>query len=152
MNTITDTSFEALYRERLNPMVRLSYAIVYDRGAAEEIVHDAFIKVARSWNRVEQPAAYLRKAVVNESISRVRSRRRESVRRFEEPPPVLLPELDETWTALQRLSVKQRTALALRFYADLSVDDVALAMGVPSGTARSLIHRGLAALKEVLEP
>lgn len=152
MYTINDTRFESLYRERLTSMVRLAYAIVYDRGTAEEIVHDVFVKMARSWNRIEQPGPYLRRAVVNESISRVRRRRRESVHSFHEPSPVLPPELDETWTALERLPVKQRTALALRFYADLPVADVALAMGVPAGTAKSLIHRGLAALKEVLEP
>ena len=152
MRTMTDSSFEALYRDRLNPMVGLACAIVYDRGVAEEVVHDAFIKLARAWHRVEQPVPYLRKAVVNESISRLRRRRREAADVIDPPAPVLPPELDETWTALSRLPAKQRTALALRYYADLPVDQVALTMGVASGTAKSLIHRGLASLKEVLEP
>lgn len=152
MHTITDTSFETLYRERLNAMVRLAYAIVYDRSAAEDVVHEAFIKVARSWHRIDKPEPYLRRAVVNESISRLRRRRREDARRLDPPAPVLPPELDETWRALERLPVNQRTALALRYYADLTVDQVALTMDVPPGTVKSLIHRGLASLKEVLEP
>ena len=152
MHTITDTSFETLYRERLNPMVRLAVAIVYDRGAAEEIVHDSFLKIARSWHRIDEPVPYLRRTVVNESISRLRRRKREKERPVDLPAAVLPSELDETWIALQQIAVKQRTALALRYYADLPVDEVALTMGIPLGTAKSLIHRGLASLKEVLQP
>jgi RNA polymerase sigma-70 factor (sigma-E family) len=152
MHTITDASFETLYREQLNSMVRLAYAILYDRGVAEDVVHEAFIKVARSWHRIDSPEPYLRRAVVNESISRIRRRGREGAYRPDPPSPVLPPELDETWRALERLPTRQRTALALRYYADLTVDQVAAAMNVPSGTVKSLIHRGLTSLKEVLEP
>ncbi len=134
------------------PMVRLSVAILRDQAAAEEAVHDAFIKVARAWARVERPVPYLRRAVVNESISVLRKRKREVGHRQPGPGVELPPEIDETWALLGTLSPKQRTALALRFYLDLPVKDVAAAMSIPVGSAKSLIHRGLAALKEVLEP
>jgi RNA polymerase sigma-70 factor (sigma-E family) len=152
MQTMTTVGFEELYRERQAPMVRLAYAILYDKGRAEEVVQEAFIKVARAWHRVDQPDPYLRRAVVNESISALRRRKRELLHPPDRPPIELLPEIDETWSSLQRLSPKQRTALALRFYLDLPIKDVAAAMSIPVGTAKSTIHRGLAALKEVLEP
>lgn len=152
MQTMTQSGFEQLYRDMLAPMVRLSVAIVRDRAEAEEAVHNAFIKVARAWSRVEQPVPYLRRAVVNESISVLRRWKREARRQPSKPGFELLPEIDETWALLGTLSAKQRTALALRFYLDLPVKDVAAAMSIPVGSAKSLIHRGLAALKEVLEP
>lgn len=151
MQTMTHSGFEQLYRQSLAPMVRLSYAIVYDRGIAEEAVQDAFIKVARAWHRVEKPVPYLRRAVVNESITALRKRKRDAALPPIGPGIAELPEIDETWTSLAALSSKQRTALALRFYLDLPIKDVAAAMSIPVGSAKSLIHRGLAALKEIVE-
>ena len=55
-------------------------------------------------------------------------------------------DLDETWEALQVVTPKQRTALVLRFYADLSVAEVADLMGERPGTVKSLVHRGLSVL------
>jgi DNA-directed RNA polymerase specialized sigma24 family protein len=63
----------------------------------------------------------------------------------------LSAELDETWAALWQLPSRQRAALVLRFYEDLTVPQVATALHCRLGTAKSLISRGLAALKEVLE-
>ena len=53
---------------------------------------------------------------------------------------------DETWQALGTLPEHQRTALVLRFYLDLKVDEIATVLGIPAGTVKSQIHRGLAAL------
>ena len=59
----------------------------------------------------------------------------------------LAPELDEMWSALDRLQQRQRTALVLRFYADLTIDQIAEVMGEPAGTVKSLIHRGITRLR-----
>ena len=66
--------------------------------------------------------------------------------------PELPPEFDETWAALDRIPARRRAALVLRYYEDLPVRGVAAALGCRPGTAKSLIHRGLQSLKEVLEP
>lgn len=62
----------------------------------------------------------------------------------------LPPELDETWQAIRRLPPDQRAVLVFRFYEDLSVEQTASLLGKPAGTVKSLQHRALARLKEVL--
>jgi len=64
--------------------------------------------------------------------------------------PSLPPDLDETWQAIRRLSPDQRAVIVLRFYEDLSVDRTAEVLDKPVGTVKSLQHRALARLKEVL--
>jgi RNA polymerase sigma factor (sigma-70 family) len=59
--------------------------------------------------------------------------------------------VDHLREAIRSLPVGQRTAIVLRFYADLSVEDAAMAMGTRPGTVKSLVHRGLASLREVID-
>jgi DNA-directed RNA polymerase specialized sigma24 family protein len=143
-------AFDAFYQDRWVPMVRLATLIVGRPDVAEELVQDAFVRTADAFGRVTQPNAYLRAAVVNACRNHLRRARLE--RRHEPglPMPVHGVELDETWQQLQRLSPRRRAALVLRFYADMPVAEVARCLGCRPGTAASLIHRGLADLKEVL--
>ena len=59
------STVEALYRSQWTPMVRLAWLMLGSREVAEDVVQDAFIRVASSWQRVQSPVAYLRTAVVN---------------------------------------------------------------------------------------
>jgi RNA polymerase sigma factor (sigma-70 family) len=149
---------EALYRVEHGPMVRLAHLLVGDRAVAEELVQDAFLRLHPRLGQVADPGAYLRTTVVN--LCRGHGRRRATAQRHApglartdrvEPPP-LPPELDEVWLALQRLPVRRRDALVLRYYADLGTDEVARLLGTRPATARSLIHRGLASLRKELQP
>lgn len=93
----------------------------------------------------------MRAGVVNGCRSYLRRVSLERRHRLEAPPlEVTGPELDETWQQLRRLTPRRRAAIVLRFYADLRVDEVAKILGCRPGTAASLIHRGLADLREVL--
>lgn len=145
--------FVELYRERYDAMVRLAYLLVGDRAVAEELVQDAFVKVHRQWaGGIEHPKAYLRTAVVNTCHSWGRRRRREQDhhrRRLEAVPD---PELvsDEMWDILRTLPERQRAAIVLRFYEDLPESDIATALGCRPGTVRTLVHRGLQALRKEL--
>ncbi len=148
--------FLELYRAQLLPMTRLAHLITGSNAAAEDLVHDAFLKVGARLDSVDTPVAYLRTTVVNEC--RMWMRRREVERRHalaprfdrESVPAEIGPEAVEMWRALAELTPRRRTALVLRFYADLTVPDIAETMGCRVGTVKSLIHRGLASLKEVL--
>ena len=135
-----------LYRERYQPMVRLAYLLTGDRTAAEELVQDAFVSVHRSWSRVNQPASYLRTAVVNACRSWGRRRTLEAHRRPRRAEPAVLV-ADELWDSLGRLPERQRSAIVLRFYEDLPDADIAVALGCRPATVRTAIHRGLAALR-----
>ncbi len=141
----------ALYRREYLPMVRLAHLITGSNEVAEDVVQEAFVRMYKSWDRADQPAAYLRRIVVNGCNSWHRRRRLE---REHLPRPVaeaVDPEARELLDALARLGLRQRTALVLRYYADMSEADVALALGCRPGTVKSLVHRGLRQLEGMIE-
>ncbi len=147
-------ALEALYLREYGPMVRLAWLLTGDLGRAEELTQDAFVRVAPHLDRLENPGGYLRTVVVN--LCRDRDRRDSTARQhLSEPrepaaPPGLPREVTEVWRAVQALPERHRDAVILRYWADLSTDEIADLLGVRPGTARSLIHRGLARLHEVL--
>ena len=150
--TITDwrtNDLERLYAEHSVSLTRLAHVIVGSNAVAQEIVQEAFIRFSRARD-VQAPAAYLRTIVVNLARTELRRAGRpappaDRPLRFDEPT------LDETWTAVQRLPERYRTALALRFYADMSEAQMAEHLGCRPGTVKSLVHRGLDLLRKELE-
>jgi RNA polymerase sigma factor (sigma-70 family) len=144
--------FTALYRSEQPVMVRVARLIVGSNAEAEELVHDAFVELHRRWDEVANPGGYLRTAVINRCRSHMRRRRLEWRNRLGVPPSVLAPEFDDMWQALESITPRQRVALVLRFYDDLTVDQIAEAMQTRPGTVKSLIHRGLRQLEKVVEP
>jgi RNA polymerase sigma-70 factor (sigma-E family) len=143
--------FEDFYRAQYEPMLRLAYLLTGSRAAAEDIVQDSFVRMQPRFAAVTAPVAYLRKTVTNACNSWHRRRLREQAHQPERVEEVA-PEHDEMWDALARLAPRRRAALVLRYYLDLSEADIATALGCRPGTVKSLTHRGLADLKEVLEP
>jgi RNA polymerase sigma factor (sigma-70 family) len=149
---------EPVYRAEHAPMVRLAHLLVGDRAVAEELVHDAFLRLHDRGDGVDDPGAYLRTTVVN--LCRGDGRRRATARRHApalvdrrtSDAPSLPHDLDEVWQALEALPERRRDALVLRYYADLPTDEVARLLGARPATARSLIRRGLASLEEALKP
>ena len=142
--------FDYFYRAEYAPMVRLARGLVDTTECAEEVVQDAFAQVFQRWDRLDSPGGYLRTAVVNGARSELRKR---EVRRrvgLGQPRPAAV-ERDYLVDALDRLPVKRKTALVLRFYSGLSEREIAETMGVRPGTVKSLISRGLAELREVIE-
>jgi RNA polymerase sigma-70 factor (sigma-E family) len=146
-----DAGLAALYRQEYAPMVRLAHLITGSNEAAEDLVQDAFVRMHRTWDRAEQPGAYLRRSVVNACNSWHRRRRMERERLPRPAPEAADPEARELLDALARLGVRQRTALVLRFYMDMSEADVASVIGCRPGTVKSLVHRGLRELEGRIE-
>ena len=142
--------FDEFYRAEYAPMVRLARGLVDTSESAEEITQDAFARVFERWDRLDQPGAYLRTAVVNGARSELR--KREVRRRIGlAHPRQVEAERDYLLDALDRLPVRRKTALVLRYYADLSEREIAETMGVRPGTVKSMVSRGLAELREVIE-
>ena len=140
-----------LFRAQRPGLVRLAHLIAGSSERGEELVQEAFLAAQLKWATIENPAAYVRVAVINLARS---SQRRQILERRHAPttvePVTGLPDLDETWHVLRRLPVDQRAAIVLRFYDDLSLSEIAAAMDRPVNTVKSLIHRGLGRLKEQL--
>ena len=149
--------FADVYAAHHADALRLAYLLCGDRHRAEDAVADAFVKVYRAWSRggVERPRAYIRTAVVNTVNSRFRRlalERREAAKRSGDDRGQRLAEdaladADETFQALQQLPERQRTAIVLRFWADLPEKEIAAAMGISVGTVKSTISRGLQKLR-----
>ena len=99
---------------------------------------------------VDNPAAYVRRIVVNLALQHLRRRRVEE--RVPVPPAAVVwpADIDETWAAIVRLPARQRVVLALRFYEDLSEPAIAALLGCPVGTVKSSLHRGLERLRKEL--
>lgn len=147
---VSTAGFDEFYRTEYAPMVRLARGLVDTSESAEEIAQEAFAKVLERWDRLETPGGYLRAAVVNGARSELRRRAvRRRVRLPQRPP--LTAEPDYLLDALDKLPARRKTALVLRFYAGLSEREIAEAMGVRPGTVKSLVSRGLAELREVIE-
>jgi RNA polymerase sigma factor (sigma-70 family) len=169
----------ALYAEHALGLTRLAVVMTGDRAAAEDIVQDAFLGLYRRWDRLPDmtaPLAYLRVSVVNGGRTALRRRSRLRLRPgavaddgLDEVTPAggwgpaarlaesaearaLLSEQERTVAAaLRKLPQRQREALVLRYYLDLSVEQTAQAMGVSPGTVKSATHRALAAVGRTLK-
>lgn len=149
----------ALYRAHALGLTRLALVLVRDTQAAEDIVQDAFGGLHRRWwhlRDTDKALPYLRSAVLNGCRSEFR--RRQAARRQPAEVPVwsaesaamAIEERREVLRALNRLPARQREALVLRYYLDLSEAETAAAMGVSRGTAKSNAARGIAALRQLL--
>jgi len=143
----TPSSIEDFYRLNWGPLVRLALILTGDRGKAEDIVHDVFLRLATRPSP-RDPKSYLRTMVVNATRDHHRRVKVERKHIARVPSPAMPPEVDEMIQHVQRLPMRQRQALALRFYVDLSVEQIADVMSCPPGTVKSLIHRGIESLRK----
>ncbi len=159
-----DEAVTRLFASHYRQLVRLAALLVADRSLAEEVVQDAYVRLHQRWRTLREPdraLGYLRTSVINGARSALR--RRAVARRYA-ATLVALPDMPSAETstldayeqavviaALRRLPSRQREALVLRYYADLSEADIAEAMGISRGAVKSHAARGLAALRQILE-
>jgi RNA polymerase sigma-70 factor (sigma-E family) len=151
---------DELYQRHAGAAVRLAYLLLQDRSVAEDIVQDAFVRVAGRLVHLRDPGAfdaYLRRTVVNLSHSYVRRKMLERAflkleraaveREAARWPTSSVEDREVLWRALGRLSERQRAAIVLRFYEDLPERQVAEILRCRPGTVKSLVSRGLETLR-----
>lgn len=152
-----------LYATHYRSLVRLAALLLRDVGAAEEVVQESFIAMHNGWRRLrdnEKALSYLRQSVVNRSRSVLRHR---TVVDKNAPKPapdmpsaehgaIAAFERKAVIDALRTLPARQREALVLRFYADMSEAQIADAMQISRGAVKSHTARAIAALRTVLGP
>lgn len=146
-------------------LVRLARLFVDDRDAAEDLVQEAFIRLARSASRIDDPdraPAYLRSIVLN--LARDHNRRGLVSLRHQLPAPATLdsaplPEdelvRDEAQRAvldaIRSLPRRQRDCVTLRYYVELGIADIADTLGVSQNSVKTHLSRGLANLERALD-
>jgi RNA polymerase sigma-70 factor (sigma-E family) len=152
----------ALYQAHALGLVRLAVLMVGDQPTAEDVVQDAFLALYRRWPALKDPdraLGYARASVLNgcRMVHRANSRHDgislaapDDTESAEET--ALLGEASrEVLAALRRLPARQREAVVLRYYLDMTEDQAAQAMRVSRGTVKSATSRGLAALGRLLK-
>ena len=133
----------ALWNEHYAPLAGWCAAQVGDRDAAHEIAAEAFTRLLSKWMTVRDPKGYL--YVTASNLVRDRWRREQRDRklqaRLEETAPVSTPACDPWMRDLvERLPERLRTPVLLRYYADMSVAEVAAALRKPEGTVKRMLH------------
>jgi RNA polymerase sigma-70 factor (sigma-E family) len=152
----------AMYSTHYRSLVRLAALLVRDVATAEEVVQDSFMAMHGAWRRLrdnDKALSYLRQSVVNRSRSVLRHRVVVD-RNAPKPAPdmpsaeqgaLTLLERTAVVSALRSLPPRQREALVLRYYGDLSEAQIASAMGISRGAVKSHTARAIASLRTVLE-
>ncbi|HET6876523.1 MAG TPA: SigE family RNA polymerase sigma factor [Jatrophihabitans sp.] len=152
-----DVGFAVFVREHTPALLRTAYLLTGNGAAAEELVQDTLVRLYPKWERVEEadaPLAYVRRSLANAYVNHQRRAARREFAYADVPERMderdalgQLADRDELWNRLATLPERQRAAIVLRFYEDLSDEDTAQALGCRIGTVRSLISRGLATLR-----
>jgi RNA polymerase sigma-70 factor (sigma-E family) len=158
MKAMEDEAFRGFVAARGHALLRTAYLLTGDQPLAEDLVQTALEKTIRHWASVRQSGAaeaYVRRTMYREQVSMWRRHR------LTELPTKTLPEPRRSAAysdqvedrlvlraALMRLGRRQRTVLVLRYFEDLSEQQVAEMLGVSVGTVKSTAHKALAHLRE----
>lgn len=152
---------EALYLCHGPEALRLAYILTADRELSEDLVQEAFVRVARRLSGLRSPDSfrwYLRRTVVNLANSHLRRRRveRAYLKRLVTFAPAVGGRTPDVATkqavrgAIEQLSARQRAVVVLRYYEDLTDQQIASVLGCPVGSVKSSLHRATAILRQHL--
>ena len=152
-----DGAFTEFVRRHQPGLLRTAYLLAGDHASAEDLLQTALLKTYAHWHRVEDPAAFTRRVLVNTQTSWLR-RLASTERPTPELPDRAAPETelyderkDDIVRALATLPPRMRAAVVLRFYEDRTEADVAALMGCAVGTVKSQTAKGLARLRTLLD-
>lgn len=150
-----------MYHAEGASLVRLARLFVDDRNAAEDLVQEAFIRLARNAHRIHdltKAPAYLRSIVLN--LARDENRRGLVSMRHRSPselPPLgVVDEIElrddqrRVLVALRALPARQRSCLVLRYYDELGIDEIATTLDLSRNSVKTHLQRGLASLQRAL--
>lgn len=149
------SSFAGFYESERERAVRLAWLLTHDPVVAEDVVQDVFTALFHRFDQLDNPAAYLRRSVINAVYERNRRSGREA-RRLALAAGAAPTDVDGPTggliDAVAALPLQQRTVVVLRYWSDLDHATIADAMDVPVGTVRSLLSRATAQLRKEIEP
>lgn len=151
-NTVSLSAFAS---EHTVALTRFAYVLCGDRGVAEDLVQDAYLRLYRRFGDtigVDAPLAYARRAIVNGAVSRTRKRSTGEVVLADLPDSArseqwTAADQGAAWQALATLPQRQRAVLVMRYYLDLPDQEIADLLGCRQGSVRSLAARAFGALR-----
>jgi RNA polymerase sigma-70 factor (sigma-E family) len=163
MDTVTRSAdaptFEEYAGSAWPSLYRYAYLLAGNHADAEDIAQQTLEKAYRSWSRVEKsdsPAAYLRRIVTNTYLSQRRPKARRLELLMDAPPETQqIPgggpeERMALWPHVKSLPPRQRAVVVLRYYEDLSEQEIADVLGCSRGNVKSTAHHALKSLRAAL--
>jgi RNA polymerase sigma-70 factor (ECF subfamily) len=156
-----EAAFHRLVDLQLDRCYRLATVVLGDQADAQDAVHDAFVSAWRKYDTLRDRSrfeAWFDRIVVNTCRDRMRRAHHRQVEDLSVRPDIAAPDptspiADEIVVrrALNQLKPDDRIVLALRFYRDMKVDDIAHAMGINPRAATSRLHRAVERLRRILD-
>jgi RNA polymerase sigma-70 factor (ECF subfamily) len=152
--------FDAFYIREYPTVVGLLQGLLGSRIVAEELAQEAFLAAYRHWGRVgglDSPRAWVRRVALNQRGSFLRAYHRQQVREresavwSEDDTIKLADEHAQVWAAVRTLPPGQAQAIALHYYEDYSVSQIAAALGRAPGTIKAQLHQGRRKLAKLLD-
>ena len=149
-------AFDAFVRARMPALLRFAHALTGDPHTAADLVQDALERTGMRWSRLDRqgdPEAYVRRAILNGRTSRWRKLRRETLvdalpeRTIHLDPP---GRDEELWRLLATLPQRQRAVIVLRYYEDMSEEQIAATLGCAPGTVKSQASKALSKLRAAM--
>ena len=159
-DTVRAAAFTRLADEHLDRAYRLARAILRDPAEAQDATHDAFVQAWRKWETLRDPARFepwFDRILVNTCRDRLRAPSRQVTDISTEVALATgdhagrAEDRDVIGTAIAGLSPDHQVVVALRYYRDLTIDEIAARLGVPSGTVQSRLHYALKRLHEAID-
>jgi RNA polymerase sigma-70 factor (ECF subfamily) len=155
-----DEAFVRLADEHLDRAYGLARAILRNPAEAQDATHDAFVQAWRSWETLRDPDRFepwFDRILVNTCRNRLRASRRQAIDISAEVASATgdavggLEQRELVGAAIAALSPDQQIVVALRFYRDLTVADIAGRLGIPTGTVQSRLHYAMRRLHDALD-
>jgi len=155
----TPEPFEVFYLREYPKVVGFLYGLLGSRLVAEELAQETFLVAYRDWGRIsglDNPRAWVRRVAINQRGSFLRAYLRQQTRerdvtiRYEDDSIKLADEHAEVWQAIRTLPPLQAQVIALYYYEDYSVAQVAAALGRAPGTIKAQLHHGRRKLARLL--
>ncbi len=155
----TSMTFESFYQQEYRAVLGLAYVLVGPYGGAEDLTQEAFTKAHQRWDEIktyENPQAWIRRVLVNQKNSNFRRlsiERKANAKLGQQRTEVveLSPHSEEVWAAVRALPERQTQVIALRYWNDLTVRQIAETLDCGTETIKTHLSRARATLAQQLD-
>ena len=140
-------AFDSFYLREYRSVLALTYVLVGDRAAAEDLAQEAFIAALKSWAEISQPGQWVRSVVSKMAMSwwrRVYAEKRARTRLYQPEGGIqeMPAESEAFWAEVRRLPARQAQAIALYYMEDRSTEEIGSILGCDPSTVRIHLSRG----------
>ncbi len=149
-NSMNEDAFREVFDAEHHEMLRLAWLLLGDESSAQDVVQEAFAKLFVKWRKVDNPGGYVRTVVINGCRDAWRKNKRELEYKRALPRNPADHQPEYLLDAIAALPPKRREIVVLRFYAGMTLKEIARTQGIAEGTVHSALARSLKQLRRDL--